>query len=397
MSAPIEFSNGTNTVKIYTTQVRGRPVHQVAYYRAGQRERCNFASLREARSQAKIILAQLAGATSEAAEAVTTPELESLVAARKALTGIDCPLHLAVESFANSIKALGLPQNPVTALSDAVAFYRKHNPAGAERLPITEVAQRFVDSRKRRGLSESYIDSVEIATNTFLKGFPNIGNELPSGNEVVQWLERKFKSPVTRNTNLRTLKTMAVWAKSQNIISHETISGVELWKEPAGEIEIYTPDEISRLLGGLPSVMVPQFAIGAFAGLRVAEAHRLDWSDINLERGFITVSASKAKTAARRLVPIQANLRAWLAPYARTSGEIAPFARTYPSEVVRLNKLPSKRNALRHSYISYRLAITPDAPRVALECGNSPEMIFQHYRELVTPEDAEAWFEIMPE
>lgn len=35
--------------------------------------------------------------------------------------------------------------------------------------------------------------------------------------------------------------------------------------------------------------------------------------------------------------------------------------------------------------------------QVALEAGNSPRMIFQHYRELVTPQDAKAWFAITPE
>jgi len=34
--------------------------------------------------------------------------------------------------------------------------------------------------------------------------------------------------------------------------------------------------------------------------------------------------------------------------------------------------------------------------RVALEAGNSPEVIFAHYRELVTPEAAEAWFKGKP-
>jgi len=33
---------------------------------------------------------------------------------------------------------------------------------------------------------------------------------------------------------------------------------------------------------------------------------------------------------------------------------------------------------------------------VALEAGNSPQMIFQHYRELVRPEAAKEWFSIMP-
>jgi hypothetical protein len=31
----------------------------------------------------------------------------------------------------------------------------------------------------------------------------------------------------------------------------------------------------------------------------------------------------------------------------------------------------------------------------ALEAGNSPQVIFQHYRELVTPEDAAQWFAVV--
>jgi hypothetical protein len=37
-------------------------------------------------------------------------------------------------------------------------------------------------------------------------------------------------------------------------------------------------------------------------------------------------------------------------------------------------------------------AILHDTARVALEAGNSPEVIFGHYRELVTQEAAKAWF-----
>ena len=56
-----------------------------------------------------------------------------------------------------------------------------------------------------------------------------------------------------------------------------------------------------------------------------------------------------------------------------------------------------KQNALRHSFISYRLAEIQDVNRVALEAGNSPQMIFRHYRELATPEQARTWFTIAPE
>jgi hypothetical protein len=53
-------------------------------------------------------------------------------------------------------------------------------------------------------------------------------------------------------------------------------------------------------------------------------------------------------------------------------------------------------NGLRHSYISYRIALVKDAAKVALEAGNSPDIIFKHYRELVTEEAAETWFAISP-
>ena len=33
---------------------------------------------------------------------------------------------------------------------------------------------------------------------------------------------------------------------------------------------------------------------------------------------------------------------------------------------------------------------------MALEAGNSPQIIFQHYRELVRPKDAKSWLSIAP-
>ena len=56
-----------------------------------------------------------------------------------------------------------------------------------------------------------------------------------------------------------------------------------------------------------------------------------------------------------------------------------------------------KDNGLRHSFVSFRLADTQNAPQVALEAGNSPQVVFRHYRELVKPESAKTYFAISPE
>ena len=55
-----------------------------------------------------------------------------------------------------------------------------------------------------------------------------------------------------------------------------------------------------------------------------------------------------------------------------------------------------KRNGFRHSYISYRVATLKDVPAVALECGNSPQVIFSNYRALATDAEAKDWFSILP-
>src|SRR5438128_911703 len=60
-------------------------------------------------------------------------------------------------------------------------------------------------------------------------------------------------------------------------------------------------------------------------------------------------------------------------------------------------KLKSSHNGLRHSFISYRVAAVQDVGKVALEAGDSPQMIFKHYRELVGSDEAKVWFSIVPQ
>jgi hypothetical protein len=42
------------------------------------------------------------------------------------------------------------------------------------------------------------------------------------------------------------------------------------------------------------------------------------------------------------------------------------------------------------------LAETKSVAQVALEAGNSPKMLFEHYRELFTEAEAKEWFGLTP-
>lgn len=174
--------------------------------------------------------------------------------------------------------------------------------------------------------------------------------------------------------------------------------GVMKYREDVTSVTLYTPEEMRAILEGAHELLIPMLAIGAFAGLRSAEIARLDWKHIRFDRGFIECEAAMTKTRRRRLVPISDNLRAWLEPLRQPEGPIV-LHKKLPGALIHLGHtigMKWKRNALRHSYISYRLALVPDTARVALECGNSPNVIFAHYRELTTPQEAEAWFGIVP-
>jgi len=147
---------------------------------------------------------------------------------------------------------------------------------------------------------------------------------------------------------------------------------------------IFTPDEMRQLLSAahehVPDVL-GFLAIGAFAGLRMAEIERLMWSDIELDGGFVHVGAKKAKSARRRLVKIEPNLRQWLNLAARTRESVALL-----NLRVRLQEARKSAQLKHWPFNGFK-----DAARLALEMGHTDtSMIFGHYRELRQREDMQS-------
>src|SRR5262249_13782871 len=151
------------------------------------------------------------------------------------------------------------------------------------------------------------------------------------------------------------------------------------------DVEIYTPAELSRFLGVADPDFLPYLALIAFGGVRREELHKgLSWDAINFDRQTITVPAAIAKTGRNRKIVMNDNLIEWLSPYRMKSGSICAIdPRKRIAKVVRLSKVKWKRNALRHSFGSYRMEQTKNEGQVALEMGNSPKVVHDHYFEIV--------------
>jgi integrase len=230
----------------------------------------------------------------------------------------------------------------------------------------------------------------------------SFGEEMIAGinvSRIDEWLRGLGVGPVTRNTFRRRLGVLFSFAKRRGYVTENPIPDVERAKERETEVAILSVGELARLLESASSEMVPFWTIGAFAGLRRAEIERLTWNEVDFEAGVIEVKASKSKTASRRLVTIQPNLREWLAPYRTHTGRVCSVNLQVKINADRERaKLRSgwPQNALRHSFGSYHLAQFNDAAKLALEMGNSPATIFRHYRQLVKPKQAERYWDIVP-
>ena len=397
-SAIVEIGSGPTKVRIYTINRKdGYDQFTLAWKEGGSRRTRCFSCMDEAKMVGQQVTVRLINGFTDTCEA-TRRDLDILRHCERTAKEFGVSLTAAMDEWASARKAAG-----EITLSDAVRFYAANRIDLLAVRTITQTADEFVESRRGSGVSDIYVRNCKASLKRFtdcVQG--NITDVTVADiNRFLKGLKRL--GPVSRNGIRRNIVTMFGFAKRNGYLHPDRKTAAEQsesFKQEETEIEIFTPEEMERLLLAAHARILPLMAIGAFAGIRSAEIHRLDWEDIKWDRGHIEIAGKKAKTAARRLVPLPENLKAWLTPWRGETGKIisiTDYAGALSDTAVKA-KIPGgwRQNALRHSFISYRVAETGDVARTSLEAGNSPKMIFRHYREIVDAEAAKAWFSIRP-
>jgi integrase len=366
---------------------------RVAYYIGGKRRLEAFGDVHDAKQRANEIARAIAFGRLSVLE-LTNADRESYVRAMEQLKPLQIPLHSAIEEYVAARSHLsGEPL--LSAVKQHVARRRD---VIHKRVP--EVVAEFLAIKQQDGLSQRYIETLRACLNRFAAAFnTSIGSV--ASRFIDEWLTAQKLGPRSRNNIRQCIVTLFRFARARGYLPKGQPTEAEdiaKAKDRGGEIGILTPKQLADLLEAADQEAKLYFVLGAFSGLRSAELIRLEWQDVNFARGHVHVGKTKAKTATRRLVTIQPNLIQWLAPYRGRTGVVfssehsAIRALAYAKKM--LGKWPS--NALRHSYATYRLAQIHDAARVAIEMGNSPQMLFRNYRELADERDAAAWFSIAP-
>ena len=288
-------------------------------------------------------------------------------------------------------------------INDAVKFRVDHlERVRRHGISVAKLIDELLATKRKDGRSEIYLRDLKNLLAIFSRDFGNRPIAGITVEELDNWFRALPGSPVTRANFRANLSVLFGLAAKHGILDFNPVLRTAKPKLAENPPEIFTVDELRSLLEAAsrvaPSVL-PMLAIGAFAGVRDAEIKRLDWHEIDLVRGHIEIKGAKAKSARRRIIPIQPNLAAWLRPFSEKKGRLIPEGSRSSLERVRkeagLARWPN--NGLRHSFASYRLAATSNAPLVASELGHtSPVMLYSTYREVVLPSEAERYWRIEP-
>jgi len=447
---PLVVKRGSVAVKIYRTPSHGCESFTLSYYQDGVRKRPAFADFELAKAEAEAVANRLSRTDADILT-LTSADRAAYMRARQLLDPLNLSLEAAAAQYAEARKVLGeIP------LSQAAEYFTKKHPTKLELKPVKAVVAELIAAKRADGGSERYLECLGYNLRKFETRFQ--GNiSTVAGIDIDSWLRASGLAPRTRNNIRSSVNTLFGFARSKRYLpkDHDELDSVAVVNDREGDIEVFTAAELIEVLCCASEAMIPFLTLGAFAGIRHAEIQRLEWKDVRFEDGSIEIGASKAKTASRRLVPIVPNLLEWLMKFRQDSGRVVSHENVaFELHVItkrvnearraawalkkgidleelkraaKLERRPAKparargkqkgevppgaenakaegwepfawkHNALRHSFISYRVAQIQNVAQVALEAGNSPRMVFSNYRELVRAKDAEKWFGITPE
>ena len=147
--------------------------------------------------------------------------------------------------------------------------------------------------------------------------------------------------------------------------------------------------------------MVSYFALALFAGIRPDWKHgergRLQPKHIRMDTGVILVEPEVSKVKEKHAIKIQPNLNLWLENYPPARYLIIATRRFRDMWVHVREECKLSHNVLRHTYISMTVGSFRSVGDAALQAGNSESVIRKYYLDLVTTEEANRFWQIVPQ
>ena len=290
------------------------------------------------------------------------------------------------------------------SLAEVVDSYLKRFDPKAGPVPVSQVIDELLEKKIQINKRPRYIQTLKCVLGIFRQSFGDKPIYELGPDEIDNWLNTLDIVPSTRNNYRRILSVLFKFAVKRGYCGESIISKtdpVTIDTPPPGILTVEQASRILAVVSADPELgLLPGITIGLFAGLRSCELKQIKWEEINLSTGNIEVTAEKSKSRRRRLVTVSPNLLAWLKPFAHEHGLLLPpnwYGRLRRlKELAKIQDWPD--NAMRHSFASYHYARHQSADKTAFQLGHQDtKILFEHYRELVTREEAKRYWSLFPD
>ena len=260
--------------------------------------------------------------------------------------------------------------------------------------------------REQDQISESHLVFMKRDLKRFVRSFPKSTVAELTAERLINYFNLGKPSLKTYNNRRGIVSTFLKFAFQRGWISENPIAKVphHRIRRKRGAVATLSTAKAAELMAAVEALdggrFVPFFALCLFAGirpcLRTGEILRLKPEDVNLETGFIFVSADVSKVREPRKVTIQPNLIAWLKAYPPTDEH--PIV---PKNLQHIRARIAKAHGLshdimRHTFISMFVAKFRSIGEAAIQAGNSEAIIRKHYLDMKSQTEAEEFFGIMP-
>jgi len=312
------------------------------------------------------------------------------------------------------------------SLMQAVDFFLKHHRPTAGHLTVRDAVTLFLEDLEKRGRAQKYIKAYrETYFPHFCKSFGNhrlvdigLGHAETYIYETKSKLSRKSKADhITKLTTFfnamadlkyyqKDLNPFAQMKKPQASKLDEQLEEKDRCVSVAG-VEAMLKHLVSKEYWDLLALLTADL----FCGIRVEESRLLNWNTINLDRGVLDLSGKNAKKRRRRATDIPPNALHWFLLArngqngkwnVRTENALRILWRRTKQKVIADNKqipnLVYHQNWARATFVSYGYRhFGHDKTLEMIGHTMKGDVLRSNYREVVSDEDARAYFEIVPD
>jgi integrase len=292
------------------------------------------------------------------------------------------------------------PETPDLAavVENAIATFA----AAQGTMTVSEAISVRLDAAHKRGLSVRHLEDLRARLTRFAVDFGARPIAGVTREEIDAWLHRLGVAPQTWRNYGRVIGSVFTLFVKRGTIARNPAANLDAPKKRNAAPSVLSPLQVRRLLSVADPEILPSLVLQAFCGVRRAESMRLSWGHVRLDAKspFIELPSSVTKTNRRRNPPIPENAAAWLrntdSPQHGEIGIAPARYRELLTAAAAAAGITWEENLLRHSFATYRLAVTMNAAQVSEEMGNSPNVVRANYQNVTSPETAHEWFAVFP-